>query len=789
MEAERRSHRVEAWNQSIGILLIAAAAALLIALVSYTPRDLPSWIPFNFAEPANERAENLLGRTGAIIAGALFFFFGAASFLLAALVLGLGVAKVLVPHSQASLKLMWAAAFIVLGACLIQIQPWYFHRLNDEFNIEGAGGWVGHLLGEELFAAHLGRWTSLAVLGVIYFFVLCLMLGIRPWRLPGDLAEARRRWREAQHRNRIARAGPIDRLELQKRWIEEERRRLLKDLERTGTEPGIPNLGEPVQETQAEEGVASGKEPAGIAPSKRAKPSHHSTAGRSVGRPLPYRCPDFALLDPPEPGESLNMDPAEVDWVRSTILATLQQFGIEVQAGPVTRGPAITRYEIYPPDGVRVDRIVSLEKDIARATRAERITILAPVPGKDTVGIEIANSKKTKVSLRELVDTAEWKNQEALLALALGKDVYGQIIVADLARAPHLLVAGTTGSGKSVCINVILASLLLRFPPEELRLLLIDPKVVELQLYNNLPHLLSPVVTDMKKAVPALRYVIDEMERRYRYFARANVRHITTFNRRGTKQRAAAPHDGQNPDAAQLDLGLAARAAPVEEPLPDKLPFVVVIIDELADLMQTAPAEIESCIARIAQKARAAGIHLIVATQTPRADIVTGVIKANIPSRIAFQVASKIDSRVILDQNGAERLLGQGDMLYLPPGTSRLARAQGAFLSDDEVQRLVDAVCMQRGPDYLADLDAPPEPAPGSEEETIRPEDRELALRCWDLILAEEKASTSLLQRKLNLGYVRAARIMDILEEEGCIGPVDGAKPRTIFRHVMPFEA
>ncbi len=393
--------------------------------------------------------------------------------------------------------------------------------------------------------------------------------------------------------------------------------------------------------------------------------------------------------------------PAELERIQQTLIETLGQFGIAVAAGDITKGPTITRYEVYPAKGVRVDKIVSLERDLARATRAERINILAPIPGKDTVGIELANSRKVKVTLRELMQSTDWTETKAKLPIALGKDVYGKTIIADLAQMPHLLVAGTTGSGKSVCINALIASMLYRFTPDELRFIMIDPKVVEMQVYNDLPHLIIPVVTDPKKVLLALRHVILEMENRYKIFAKTGVRNITSFNARPpkktqkeldeTKRRrwTACWSTNRKPAVGSVEeytQKLNIQVPRDDEPIiPDKLPYIVVIIDELADLMQTAPADVESAIARITQMARAAGIHIIVATQTPRADVITGVIKANIPSRIAFQVASKIDSRVILDENGADRLLGQGDMLYLPPSTSRLIRAQGVLVTDEEI--------------------------------------------------------------------------------------------------------
>jgi S-DNA-T family DNA segregation ATPase FtsK/SpoIIIE len=460
----------------------------------------------------------------------------------------------------------------------------------------------------------------------------------------------------------------------------------------------------------------------------------------------------------------------------------LGQFGISVAPGDITKGPTITRYEVYPAKGVRVDKIVSLERDLARATRAERINILAPIPGKDTVGIELANSRKVTVKLRELLQSPDWEEAKghAKIPLALGKDVYGKTIIADLAQMPHLLVAGTTGSGKSVCINALIASMLFRFTPEELRLVIIDPKMVELQAYSSLPHLAFPIVVDPKKVMLALRWLIDEMERRYRIFARVGVRNIVGFNVRPKKPVTANADRGDEDEATDERPGSTPPATKGEMQIPDKMPYVVVIIDELADLMQTAPADVETGIARITQMARAAGIHIIVATQTPRADVITGVIKANIPSRIAFQVASKIDSRVILDENGADRLLGQGDMLYLPPSASRLIRAQGVLVTDDEIHRLVEFVAEQSPPAFDTAMHEKLQSA-ATPEEDVTDEDEELVEKCLEIIRQEKRASTSLLQRRLRLGYTRAARIVDILEQRGILGPGEGAKPREIL--------
>ncbi len=472
---------------------------------------------------------------------------------------------------------------------------------------------------------------------------------------------------------------------------------------------------------------------------------------------------------------------------------TLAQFGIPVELGDITKGPTITRYELHPAPGVKLEKIAALSNNIAAALKAERINILAPVPGKSSVGVEVPNSVKTKVIMRDLFESDEWRHTKAKIPIALGKDVYGHPIIADLAEMPHCLIAGSTGSGKSVCINSIIASLLYRFTPDQLRFVMIDPKVVELQQYNVLPHLVVPVVTDPKKVILALRWVVNEMEKRYQIFARVGVRNIATFNAR-PKNKPLPDREPELPLMAKkekVEPGAEGFAVEVDEQIvvpreediviPEKLSYIVVIIDELADLMLVAPADVEMAIARITQMARAAGIHCIVATQRPSVDVITGVIKANIPARIAFQVAAKVDSRTILDAMGADKLLGKGDMLYLPPGSAKLIRAQGALVTDHEIQSVVDFIAKQAKPSYEMEIHQQlSKPTPSFEESGID-EDEEIIQQCIEVIRSEQKASVSLLQRRLRLGYGRAARIMDELENRGIVGPSKGAEPRDIL--------
>ena len=539
----------------------------------------------------------------------------------------------------------------------------------------------------------------------------------------------------------------------------------------------------------------------GNAPRPRPKPQPKKPKPMTVASvPLigNYQLPPLDFLQHPDltvkPTESKEDLMANAQLMRNT----LAQFDIEVAMGDITKGPTITRYELHPAPGVKLEKITALSNNIAAALKAERIHILAPVPGKSSVGIEVPNRIKTKVIMRDLLESDEWKNSKARIPLALGKDVYGTPVIADLADMPHVLIAGSTGSGKSVCINSIVASLLYRFSPDQLRFVMIDPKVVELQQYNALPHLVVPVVTDPKKVILALRWVVNEMEKRYQIFARVGVRNIKSFNDRpkdkplpqpelelpltSKKEKVEAGADGF---AVQIDEQIVV---PRDEDIiiPEKLSYIVVIIDELADLMLVAPADVEMCIARITQMARAAGIHCIVATQRPSVDVITGVIKANIPARIAFQVAQKVDSRTILDAMGADKLLGKGDMLYLPPGSARLIRAQGVLITDEEINQCVDFIAKQGKPSYEMEIHNALQRTPNSvaqpfDAEEGEGEDEELIEQCVEVIRSEQKASVSLLQRRLKIGYGRAARIMDVLEERGYVGPSKGAEPRDIL--------
>lgn len=500
------------------------------------------------------------------------------------------------------------------------------------------------------------------------------------------------------------------------------------------------------------------------APAETAAPA--APASEPVSQPpaRPYQIPSIDFL---QNGVSRAGDPAvdqEMKEKAGILVETLKSFGVTVRITGIFRGPSVTRYEIQPAAGIKVSKITGLADDIALSLAAQGVRIEAPIPGKPAIGIEVPNSHKDTVSLREILESDSFRSSKSKLAFAVGRDIAGNAVVGDIARLPHMIIAGATGSGKSVCTNSIIMSILYHATPEEVKLILIDPKIVEFTVYEGIPHLLIPVVTDPKKAAGALNWAVQEMQRRYNLFAENSVRDLGDYN-----AAAAQPGSGLEP-----------------------MPQIVVIIDELADLMMTTSKEVEDSICRLAQKARAAGMHLIIATQRPTTDIITGLIKANIPSRIALSVMSQVDSRTILDTGGAEKLLGHGDMLYLPNGKIKPVRVQGCFTSTKEIEKVVDFIKSQTQSEYSDEImeqveqsipvtkaeakelqKAAGEPEPGSDEDVLE--------RAIEVVVEAGQASTSSLQRRLKLGYARAARMMDELEQMGVIGSYEGAKPRKVL--------
>jgi len=807
----------EGGQEMVGITLILVGLLLFISFLRFTPVDFVGWKVFGGFAPegaADEPTRNLIGPVGALLGFIFIGLFGAAAYLFSLAIIWLGVAVAWFKSNLGWRTIIGFGVLMLASAALFNIRGWF----EGHFHVSWAGGLLGEGLGHYVFQNLLGSVGATVLLFGIYVISLILLTGLHPFFFARNGVEAVKNWwtdwqasRTSSTKNtyspaarkRARRVAPsIEPDEPDEDPVAPVKRVTPKPEE--VEENGQVTL--PLRETPKPQIIDSSvrKTPMqdmGARPFERKKKPGH-TGLRTDGFE-DYELPGFDLLEFEEDEAPPEDFSEELLATQKIIIDTCQAFGVEVTAGDITRGPTITRYEIYPSLGLRVSRITQLEADLARATKAERINILAPIPGRDTVGIEIANDNKVAVALRELLQDEGFRSSKRKIPLALGKDVYGNTVIGDLAAMPHCLVAGATGAGKSVCINSIITSILYKFGPDELRFIMIDPKVVEMQVYSKLPHLVVPVVTDPRKVVGALNWCVNEMERRYKMFAKLGVRNFDSFNARERPEPEAALSEEEQEDLDSIvdeeaiesmakafedgDLGPMATAEEVEEEsdeVPDRFPYIVVIIDELADLMQTAPADIEVAIGRIAQKARAAGIHLIVATQTPRADVVTGMIKANIPSRIAFQVSSSLDSRVILDSKGAEKLCGKGDMLFLPPGSAKLERAQGAFVSDEEVEAIVEFCAKQGEQKFEESIQQSIERAASGDsggEEEVSDADEEILTKCMEVLQAEGKASTSLLQRRLRLGYTRAARMIDILEERGVVGPADGARPREVL--------
>ena len=493
-----------------------------------------------------------------------------------------------------------------------------------------------------------------------------------------------------------------------------------------------------------------------------------ASSGAAKPQPRPYRFPPISLLKPSK-NRGAGDGGRHLKETAARLQETLASFGVRVTITDISQGPSVTRYEMQPEQGVKVSKILSLTDNIKMDLAATDIRIEAPIPGKAAIGIEVPNRENTAVSLRELLESKEFREFPSSLAFAVGKDIGGKVVVSDIAKMPHMLIAGATGSGKSVCINTLIMSILYKARPEDVKLILVDPKVVELSVYNGIPHLLIPVVTDPKKASAALQWGVAEMSDRYRKFADFNVRDLKGYN-----QKVARMAQEGDPDA------------------PGKLPQIVIIVDELADLMMVAPGEVEESICRLAQLARAAGIHLIIATQRPSVDVITGLIKANMPSRVAFSVSSGVDSRTILDMNGAEKLLGKGDMLFYPQGYSKPARIQGAFVSDDEVSDVVDFLKNQAiGNVYSQDIEEKLKSigsGQGSSASGQGSDRDEYFVEAGQFIIEKDKASIGMLQRAFKIGFNRAARIMDQLAEAGVVGEEEGTKPRKVLMSPEQFE-
>ena len=827
---EHEEERPPVWIGMVwGVVSLLGGAALLAAMLTFDVREI-GWSYLNKSGHVVPGTSNVLGLAGLYAAGILYWVLGGMAWMLVILLEWWGFYR-LAHRGRLPRGVVYGGLFLLLCGCLFLTAG---HVPGAEWvarhQVQGSGGLAGHLLGTLLLLPLAGASAVLVLSGLGYLAALVYAAGMHPrplfravlrewraWRMNRKEKKMKRRSDQLAREAARVRASMEDAALSAPRPDRKSRASSSPRLQRTGDDleglysevtaaPPVKPAAAPARATRTQGRLPltpkpriTVAEPAEIKPAPKEQPfSKLSTPPTEEFRN--YELPPFELLHYEEkPDGPTEEDKDEMLEIQQKIIDTLTTFRVDVTPGDITRGPTITRYEVYPARGVRVNTFDQYSKDIALATRAESVNIVAPIPGKDTVGIEIVNRKKVAVPLRELLQDPEFCSPKKKIPLALGKDVYGRTVIGDLASMPHLLVAGATGSGKSVCINSIISSMLLKFRPDELRLILVDPKVVEMQPYSKLPHLIVPVVTDPKKVPNALRWCVNEMEHRYHCFAKVGVRNFEAFNKRPPEMPA---EEEEEPESGEVDEALAESIArelesqgewPAEEDdeldldddgvIPERFPYIVIIIDELADLMQTVGADIETNIGRLTQKARAAGIHLIVATQTPRRQVVTGTIKANIPTRIAFQVASGTDSRVILDRQGAEKLVGKGDLLYLPPGSAQVERAQGAFISDDEVEALVAHCASQARQKFHEEVQKSlEEPSHGGADSPLDDAEEECYSKCLEVALIERKVSTSLLQRRLSIGYGRAARMMDLLESRGIIAPADNTnRPRKVL--------
>ncbi|MEW6387860.1 MAG: DNA translocase FtsK 4TM domain-containing protein [Thermodesulfobacteriota bacterium] len=716
-----------AWPRRLGqemaaLLLLGLALFFLLALGSHSLRD-----PQGLAGVwATTQFHNWGGKAGALLAGWCILNLGLAAFWLPLLLLGLAWQSHGYGLEDLSLGQVVSAFWLVVASAGLVSLAWPY-ILWGGGQIPG-GGWLGRFISGMLLSV-LNPPGAYLVLGIS--FLLCIMgatrlsfvglmsllgQGLRgAWgliRRPREEAPSRPARREKARQPVIAKPG-------------------------TGLEePGVT-----------------------ITPPAGPSPAPEFTPKALKAAPIPgkFVLPSLDFLNLPVPWDHQVQEEAMVAQAEK-LEDTLRHFGVEGKVTAIIPGPVVSRFELEPAPGVKISKVTGLADDLALALKALSIRIVAPVPGKAVIGIEVPNPKRQVVALREILSDHAYQKSASRLTMALGKDIMGTPVVTDLAKMPHLLIAGATGTGKSVGLNAMILSILYKATPEEVRFLLIDPKRIELSLYEGIPHLLHPVVVSPKEATTALHWAVAEMERRYALLSDLGVRHVEGYNQKARKLKIEPQED--------------------QPPLPRSLPYLVVVIDELADLMLVSSRDTEEYLIRLAQKARAAGIHLLVATQRPSVDVITGLIKANFPTRVSYQVSARADSRVILDTIGAERLLGQGDLLFMPPGTSRLKRIHGAFVSEEEVSRVVEFLKTQATPEYEPGILEMQEREKEEAESGERDEKWEEAL---ELVAETRNASISMLQRRLRVGYNRAARIIETMEKEGLIGPSDGLKAREVY--------
>jgi len=770
-----------------GALFFPLALLILLSLVSYDWQDIGI-----LNTPPSSPPGNWIGAVGAWTGFALLMAIGVGAWLVPAWCVITGLLFVL-RRGTVRTRSAWAALCLILLAALLDLHGVF--NVKEAANITDNGGVFGWLITHGLLIRWLSPIGAGALLWSLFLFVFVMAVG---WHnlvvaLRYTAATAGLLLDLALRRHSEMRDKHLE-LEREERELRKKQTRLERELRKKALTEQIHRRATAGDEadsgtgTRADEAEA-GKRRISAILHREPKPAKRQEANIAPKPPPPppppeplpapiidpdktrfpgYRLPSIKLLDALPPGHAKG-GANDNTATAATLVETLNEFGISAEVTSIKQGPVVTRYELLPARGVRVERIAALANNLALSLKAHSLRVQAPVPGKGVVGIEIPNDIAKMVLMREVLESEEWNSGTMRLPLALGKDVGGRNVVADLARMPHLLVAGATGSGKSVCINAILSGLFMAKTPDELRLILVDPKIVEFSIYNDLPHLVVPVITDPKKVALGLRWAITEMENRYKMFAKVKVRNIESFNNRHAITQGELFSDEIQP------------AAPKADEFPPSVPYIVIVIDELADLMLAAGAEIENSIARLAQLSRAVGIHMIIATQRPSVNVITGTIKANFPARIAFQVAQKVDSRTILDQSGADKLLGRGDMLYLPPATSKLVRAQGVMITDQEVERIIQHIKAQAEPVFEMEIQNTLEKASSTSDSMDDGGDDDLVEQAIEIIRETHRASTSSLQRRMRIGYTRAARIIDILEERGLLGPPRGSEPREIL--------
>ena len=743
------------------IIFVLLAVLLFLSLVSQNPSDL------SILNGGREgQIQNWIGLIGAFLSGSMFFLFGLGAYIYSLLFLVCSVQAFFSnPYYRRKSFFLSVISLIIGVSMLLGMWPQYFVTAADYLGIGTtnspyyvlSGGVIGQFLAAppECKAGLIRRYTGTvgaAVVGVGFLSIGTIFL----WKIETLRFCYRFLFCFRRKKNQSDNFEPIIALEKTRKRIEERRQKNREEFE----QPELETL---------DKGLLAGKRKIEKSVNEAQKKSTVSTIPPLVRKKSAYKLPPVKLLK--DLAEVKGDSREVIREAKETLQDTLNSFGIEAKVTDAVTGPRVTRLEVVPSPGVRVQKISSLEANIKLDLKAESIRILAPIPGKDAVGIEVPNRSSSLVPLKNVLMSRMWDRNSGEIPIVLGKDVAGEPVITDLARAPHLLIAGATGSGKSVCINALIMSLLFKFTPEELRLIMVDPKVVEFEMYKKLPHLITPIVNEPKKVPLALRWCINEMEKRYKILAKVRVKNLKAFNERQIASEALLDDEGNK--------------------IPEHLPFIVIIIDELADIMMIAKADVETLIARIAQKARAVGIHLVLATQRPSVQIITGVIKANLPTRIAFRVTSVVDSRVILDHKGAESLLGMGDMLFIPPGSAKLDRIQGALVSDNEIDDVVSFCSVQVEQNFDTKVITQPDVETtdsfleeGSASEDDNDEygmDNDIVQQAIDIISRERKASTSYLQRRLKIGYNRAAEIIDILESRGVIGPQIGSARREIF--------